>query len=249
MTASTTTSAPVAKPPAPHWSVARLLSVVFGGVAAALGIALLVTGGVFVAVGTSDGYLTDGEASLQSAGHAAVVHEIGVHGRVPDFGTDGALANLRVRATAEDAATPLFVGIGPRADVDRYLDGVAHDEVRDFEVAPFRVDYRRHAGGAPATEPGDQSFWVAADAGTGSRELDWDVTRGDYAVVVMNADGSAGVGATVDVGATVPVLRPVGIGFLAFGGLALVTGVVLVVAGARGPRRSPYTAVPVAPSR
>jgi hypothetical protein len=45
------------------------------------------------------------------------------------------------------------------------------------------------------------------------------------------------------------VLRPVGIGFLVVGGVVLVTGVVVVVLAARGRRRSPYTAVPVASAR
>jgi hypothetical protein len=65
----------------------------------------------------------------------------------------------------------------------------------------------------------------------------------------MNADASAGVDATVDVGGTLPALRPVGIGFLLAGGAAVVIGVVLVVDTVRGRPRSPYAAVPVAPAR
>jgi hypothetical protein len=247
------TSSPVGRPPATvaaRWSAARVVAVVLGALGAVLGLSLLVAGGALVAAGGKDnGYLTDGEATLRSQGYAVTVREIGVPGSIPDFVADsGELGQVRVRAASEAAGTPLFVGIAPRADLDRYLTGVDNDELRDFEVDPFRADYRRHAGGPPATPPGEQPFWTVSDAGTGSREIRWDVAPGDWAVVVMNADASVGVDATVDVGASVPVLRPVGIGFLVVGGAALVTGVVLVSFAAVGRRRSPYTAVPVAPA-
>jgi len=246
-------SATAGRPPgttAAPWSAARIVTVVLGALGAVLGFALLVTGGALVAAGNDDdGYLTDGEVTLRSAGYAVTVREIGVNGSVPDFVSDsGGLGQVRLRAVSEDAGTPLFVGIAPRADVDRYLTGVGNDEVRDFEVDPFRVDYRQHAGGPPGTSPGDQPFWTVSNAGTGSRELEWDIAPGEWAVVVMNADASAGVDATVDVGASVPALTPVGIGFLVVGGAVLVTGGVVIAVAATRRRRSPYTAVPVAPA-
>jgi hypothetical protein len=247
-------TATAGRPPATaaaSWSAARIVSVVLGALGAVLGVTLLVTGGALVAVaGKDNGYLTDGEVTLRGPGYAVTVREIGVDRSVPDFVTAGGrLGQVRLRATSEDAGTPLFVGIAPRADLDRYLAGVGNDEVRDFELDPFRADYRRHAGGPPATPPGDQSFWTVSDAGTGSRELRWDITPGDWAVVVMNADASSGVDATFDVGASVPVLRPVGIGFLVTGGAVLVAGVVIVAVAVAGRRRSPYTAVTVGPAR
>jgi hypothetical protein len=244
---SATAGRPAAAAAAP-WSGSRIVALVLGVLGAVLGLVLLVTGGALVAAsGNDSGYLTDGEATLHSAGYAVTVREIGVDGSVPDFVTDrGELGQVRVRAASEAAGTPLFVGIAPRADVDRYLAGVANDEVRDFDVDPFRVDYRRNAGGPPGTRPGDQPFWTASNAGTGSRELQWDIAPGEWAFVVMNADASAGVDARVDVGATVPALRPVGIGCLVAGGTALAIGAVLVTVAVRGRRRSPYTAVPVA---
>jgi hypothetical protein len=247
-------SATAGRPPptAPaSWSSARIVAVVLGVLGAVLGFALLVSGGLLVAAGGEDnGYLTDGEATLHSPGYAVSVREIGIDRSVPDFVTNGGqLGQVRVRATSEDAGTPLFVGIAPRADLERYLAGVGNDEVRDVEFDPFRAEYQRHTGGPPATPPGDQSFWTVSDAGIGSRELRWDITPGDWAVVVMNADASVGVDATFDVGASVPVLRPVGIGLLVAGGVVLVAGVVIVAVAIGGRRRSPYTAVPVGPAR
>ena len=47
-----------------------------------------------------------------------------------DWAPDGILGNVRVQVEGDK---PVFVGIGPDADVDRYLRGVAHDELVDFD--------------------------------------------------------------------------------------------------------------------
>jgi hypothetical protein len=249
------TSPAIGRPPAPspaRWTPARILVVVLGALGVLTGLALLVAGGALTvaAAGQDDGYLTDPDAPLHSTGHAVTVREVGVNASVPGVVADrDLLGRVRIRAAGDDPGRPLFVGIGSRADVDRYLAGVGHDEMRDVDLDPFDVSYRRHAGGPPATPPGDQGFWTVSDAGTGTREVLWDVTPGEWAVVVMNADGSAGVDATVGVDASVPVLRFVGVGFLVAGGAALATGGVLVALAVGTRRRSPYTAVPVGPAR
>jgi hypothetical protein len=241
-------------PPRPArspWSAGRVVAVVLGALGALTGLALFAAGGALLAVAAAgeDGYLTDGDARLSSTGQAVVVREIGVSADLPDVVERDLLGEVRVRVTSDDAGTPLFVGIAPRADVDRFLAGVAHDEVRDFELDPFEVRYQPHAGDRPAQPPGDQPFWTVSDAGTGSSEVLWDVAPGEWAVVVMNADASAGVDATVGVGASVPVLNVVGIGLIVVGGAGVATGLVVVGLAAATRRRSPYTAVPAEPAR
>ena len=54
--------------------------------------------------------------------------------------------------------------------------------------------------------------------------MTWQLATGDWTVVVMNADGSAGVRAELDLGGTLPVLRWVTVGLLVGGGLALLGG-------------------------
>ena len=96
--------------------------------------------------------------------------------------------------------TPLFVGIGPSAEVRRYL--------ADGEGSPL-----------------EQSFWVHASDGT-STLVDWQIESGEWTAVVMNADGSPGVDATVQ--ASVPsaplrvagaILSIIGVGLGAVGTL------------------------------
>lgn len=50
------------------------------------------------------------------------------------------------------------------------------------------------------------SIWAAQASGTPNATLRWAVRDGDWTVLVMNADGSAGVTARADVAASLPAL-------------------------------------------
>jgi hypothetical protein len=92
------------------------------------------------------------------------------------------------------------------------------------------------APGAPAGE----RFWAASATGAGTQSLSWPVESGDWAVVVMNADGSAGVRTDVSVGAKVPAVLWIGIGLL-------VVGIALGAGGGALLRSGLRHAVPAAP--
>ena len=74
------------------------------------------------------------------------------------------LGTVRIRVTPESPGPPLFVGIGPTADVDRYLTGVNHTVITEF----WEDEVETVAGGTPQSAPGAQDFWVASDAGRGT---------------------------------------------------------------------------------
>lgn len=214
------------------WSGGRTALVVVGGVVAVLGAGNLVAGGA-VALWSDqqrDGndYYTAGPATLSTDTYALVTPDLDVNANGPDvfYGQD-LLGDLRLEATS--AETPLFLGIGPSDDVAAYLDGVAHDEIDDVEVDPFAVSLTAREGGEPPSTPTAQDFWVASDSGAGARTLEWDVADGDWSVVVMNADASAGIDAEVSAGATLPFITPVAIITLVVGGLLLVIGLTLVI--------------------
>ena len=155
----------------------------------------------------------------------------------PDWVIDAIDLDIRLRATSLDPDRPIFIGIARQADLDAYLDGVAHDRVTrlDDEVPA----YRRIPGGADIGAPADQLFWVESATGTGQQELIWEATGGRWAAALMNADGSADVAATMTVGARSDIILPLA---LVLGGLGLVltaAAVVLIVVGASGARRQP----------
>src|SRR5205814_4276264 len=100
----------------------------------------------------------------------------------------------------------VFVGVAPERTVDAYLARVAHDEVTNVDYEPFSADYARHAGGAPTTRPAAARIWTASTTGPGEQTLTWEPDSGKWAAVVMNADGSTGVHASIAVGAKVSYL-------------------------------------------
>ena len=144
------------------------------------------------------------------------------------------LGRVRIRATSRTDA--IFVGIAREAQVDRYLSGVAHDELRD--VRPGANLYRSREGGAAAVAPADAGIWEASASGDGTQTVEWDARDGRWAAVVMNADGARGVAADVRVGAKLGVLPWIGGGLLLAGLLAVALGVATIIATAAHARRA-----------
>jgi hypothetical protein len=124
------------------------------------------------------------------------------------------VGTARFRVTANDPARSVFVGIAPTGSVDAYLTGVGYSTVQGLHASD--VTYVRHAGSAPATAPGQQSFWTTAVFGAGTQELSWTPSSGDWTLVVMDAASSANLAVRADVAATAPGLPAVERGM--FGG-------------------------------
>ena len=76
----------------------------------------------------------------------------------------------------------------------------------DVDTSPFEARVRRPRRQPPPGRPGGLQIWVASEQGSGKQTLNWEIEDGDYSVVVMNADGSAGVDADISTGANVPFL-------------------------------------------
>src|SRR4051794_25560906 len=114
---------------------------------------------------------------------------------------------------------PLFVGVARDLDARDYLSGTAHTRLIRFDPpATFGTqDLRGRTG--KLTPPGELDWWVAKSA-PGSQSLVWPTQDGRYDVVVMNADGSATVGAQVSFG--IEVHRLFGICLLVLGAGILV---------------------------
>ena len=147
-------------------------------------------------------------------------------------------ASVRFKVRSDDAK-PVFVGVARTRDVDAYLDRSAHATLTDFDVDPFVADYRTTGGLTAPAAPGTQPIWAAKATGTGTQTLTWDAEDGDWSVVVMNADGSAGVDTDISVGAEVPIVGDLATG-LTIGGISgLGIGVALIAGGLITPRRRP----------
>ena len=144
---------------------------------------------------------------------------------------EAGLVRLRIGATSEDAAKPLFIGVARTDDVDRYLARVGHDELRDIKLDPFKIVYRRLAAGVPRALPSTQTFWQARSGGTGTQLIDWAVKQGRWTAVVMNADGSRDVSVDAQLAARLAGAWWFVAAAFVLGALALAGGVVLLRSG------------------
>jgi hypothetical protein len=152
---------------------------------------------------------------------------------------------VRIRGESRGAKM-LFIGIGPEAAVAKYLGTVAHANVQDIDFDPFQVTYLPIAGGAPRGPPTVQRFWAVSASGVGTQTVTWKVREGDWSVVLMNADGSRGVVADVDLGAKLTFLLWVAIGSLIGGVLVIAGSSALIVLAAQ--TRQPSPAPPTPPA-
>jgi hypothetical protein len=92
--------------------------------------------------------------------------------------------------------------------------------------------------------PGGQTWWESSDEGDPA-SVSWTVRDGDWAVVVMNADGSRDVDVAGTVEVELPILGPIAIGMLITGLVILLIGVLMTISGAKAPRAERGT-VPIA---
>jgi hypothetical protein len=215
----------------PGWTAGRVTALVVGIVLAVVSLALLGGGGTALWADTQRdpaGYLTTGAHEFSAPGSALATERI-------DLGSAGTgwlyspalLGTVRIRVTPAHPGPALFVGIGPSADVDRYLAGVSHTLISDFWADTARAI----GGGAPGSAPGTQGFWAASAAGPGPQTLRWHPAPGSWTVVVMNADGRPGIHVRADLGATYPTLAWIAAGLLAAGAV-FGAGAALLITGA-----------------
>ena len=219
------------------WTGGRITALVIGALLVLVSLVLLGGGGTALWADRTHrdaGYLTTDVHEFSTSGSALATERI-------DLGSAGTgwlyppalLDKVRIRVTPVSPGSALFVGIGPSADVDRYLAGVSHTLISDF----WGNRVQATGGGTPGSAPGTRGFWVASATGPGARSLVWDPANGSWTVVVMNADGRPGIDVRADLGARMPALPWIAVGVLAAGAVFAVGGA-LLIAGAIRRRRA-----------
>jgi hypothetical protein len=229
-------------------SAGRVILIVLGSIGVLFGLALLAGGGFLLWADRTqrdDGYLTTPTERFSTPTYALTRTRLEVDTEGAGWVlNDSWFGKVRIRGESSGEKT-LFIGIGPQAAVAKYLGTVAHADVQDIDFDPFRATYLPVTGGAPGGPPTDQRFWAASASGVGTQTLTWKVREGDWSVVLMNADGSRGVAADVDLGAKLSFLLWVAIGLLLGGVLVVGGSTALIVLAAR--TRHPPPGPPVPP--
>lgn len=201
------------------WTGPRIAILIIGSVLALVSLALLGFGGAATWLQThrSGGYVDSGSQNLATAGYALASERVDLGN-----GRSGLIGTLRVRATPQQTARPVFVGIAPADQVDRYLAGVQYTSVDNVFTLGSGQNVT-HNGGAPTTPPALARIWTVQSSGLGTQTVVWPAKSGQWSVVVMNAAASSGVSVHTDLGATLPPLPWVALG-LVVGGLLLLVG-------------------------
>jgi hypothetical protein len=157
---------------------------------------------------------------------------------------DDFLGTAQLEVTPLDGGTAVFLGVARTRDVAAYLGDVGHHEIGDLgwrwdsdRMGPGRM--RGVSGGAPEEPPTDTDIWVAETSGTGTQVLDWRPQDGNWTIVVMRADGSAGIDVEARAGATVPGLTWIAVALLVTGGVLAVVGAVLVAVAVHRAQHGP----------
>ena len=228
--------------PAPRpnaWNAGRIVALVFGVLLLLLSCLLLAGGGGLLSADlterTDDGYLFSPQQTITAPGYALVSERIDLGEGADWLPVAAALGTARVDVTGTESGSETFVGIAPVADVTAYLGEVERTVIDDFGIGLSAGSQPTVVGGEPAGPPVDQDFWTASTAGAGTQQLSWVPAEGDWMLVIMNADGSAGISVQARVGATVPALDGLGWGLLVAGLVCLAIAVLLLVLAIRRP--------------
>ena len=180
-----------------------------------------------------DGYYRSGAVAVSSNGHAisSAGLDIGTLNGTETFVIDRLLDQLRFSAITRPVSRSSSAS--PDAgELDAYLAGSEHTLVSDVRDDNTAVAHEL-VGGALPSAPARQRFWLASATGTGHLTVDWKVKEGQWALAVLNADGSARTAADVRVAVKTDALLWLGLALL---GLGLVTGgggAALIVASRR----------------
>ncbi len=209
---------------------------IFGVLLLLLGIAAVVASGLVISVFGTKGENTTPVAVVDTDTAALYVRSFNVER------TEGPqeYLNLSVGVKSTNGKT-IFVGVTPPDKAQAYLRGVPYESASKISDGAFEV---KAVPGliVPAPAPEQQTIWTLSDSGT-SATLPWDGQHGSDVLVVMNADGTAGVRADISATLTRPNLGAMTIAVGVLGTLLAVFGVVMLVlafrSGGKAPRPTP----------
>jgi hypothetical protein len=219
-------------------SIRTLRRLLPGVTLAMIGSLLALSGGGLLAAFGTDGSLASGP-HLLSTPTSAIASPVASIDNTSGVASVIGQPTLRLSASPVQGTAGVFVGVGRAADVDRYLAGVATEQVTDLSVDPHAITGIRHSGRRNAAPPTAQRFWVAQASSTRTAaEINWKIRDGQYRVVVMNTNGHGGFATTSTIGITIPNIAIYSLAGLLLGLLMAGGGTALLIRTTAQPRTS-----------
>ena len=213
-------------------SAGKIVLLVFGVIILLVSFGLMASGGALIwadnTLKDSEGFYTTETVQLERDSYAIVTPSADIDLRTAWLWDWDDLATFKIEGSNNDSAKQIFIGVAEESDVKAYLSGVEYDEITQFDIYPYRVDYRNHTGTSEPAVPTSETFWTASTHGAGTQTLEWELETGNYVLVLMNTDGSAGVDLRTVVGAKVPLIFGLSLGFVIGGIVVLVIGGLMV---------------------
>jgi hypothetical protein len=236
--------APLSARPAHRWTGGRVVALVLGALVLLTSTGLLAAGGGLLWADQTQregGWLTSDDESVSTARYALVTDDVSLDAAGAEWIVDNLIGQARLQMTSADPDVELFAGVAPSSAVSGYLAGVGQRRLGTVGPGTGAAGWSTGSGGGmdpgmmtdvpggpPALPPTEQGFWVAQATGSATETLQWTPTAGNWTVVVMRADGSAGVDTSLAVAATVPGLTRAAWGLLGGGALLLAIGGLIV---------------------
>jgi hypothetical protein len=196
-------------------------------------IVLIAGGGFILAFDTgfkdSQGYYSTGSIPIESSSSAIITYPADFQNEPDWYWEDQMPFSVKVEASNATPDKPIFIGIAHESDLINYLEDVSYDKFEGFSSHPYTVHLNQIEGTRLPSDPTKQTIWVTSVTGKGTQTLNWDIRNGNYSLILMNADGSKPIEATVALGIKMPaVLKGVGIGLLTGGIVLLILGGILI---------------------
>ena len=189
-----------------------------------------------------DGTFTTPRTTASTDTHAIVISAAFLDDDLVAAGNGDGTVTLEV----EGRSGEVFVGLADAADVASYLEDVSFAEATDLSYPGGIVTLHRVDGRAEPEPPGDEVFWSRSIEGDGT--LTWDLAEGHWSVVLMNADGSAGVDVAGTATARIPMLGTALAVVLLVGVPMVIGGIAVIVSALRGGPAAERRARPAEPS-
>lgn len=207
----------------------KIVLLVLGGLLTFVMLAALTAGAVLLGATRDEaGYVTTALVRYTTPSYALVSETVDMSGTAAFawMRPGGDAGSIRVRARGE-SGKPVFVGIAADADVQDFLSGVPHAVLRGSRAVPARAERMTKVPARPAT----RRLWEAAASGPSTQTIVWNLRPGRWALVVMNADATPLVDASLATGFRAVWLTALARALAVIGAAGLLAGLLLIVYG------------------